>query len=399
MKYFFALIFSLLLIFPLTGRAAFFTRGQITSDLTLSYNDKKIVVPSATVQTWTGRTLVQNPHILTPAFSAEELLEKFVGNNNTTVSDASQYYDFNPTAIYNYLNNLALQINQPTIEPVLDIQNDRVTNFAPPQDGQELDLYNSTMDILNALEDGQTNTNLQVSQTHPRQNLADLNNLGINSLISRGTSNFAGSPNNRRHNIATGVEKFKGLLIAPGQTFSFDDHLGPVTAEAGFVPELVIDKGTTLPELGGGLCQVSTTTFRAAMAAGLPITDRRNHAYAVSYYSPQGTDATIYPGSADLKFINNTPGYVLIWPYQTDKNNLNFDFYGTTDGRQVTLQKPVVYDRTTDGAMKASWTRVVIAADGTASTSTFKSIYQPPALFHKTETFVSATGTPTSKLN
>src|SRR4029077_14600178 len=120
-------------------------------------------------------------------------------------------------------------------------------------------------------------------------------------------------------------------------------------------------------EFGGGLCQVSTTTFRAAMQAGLPITARRNHAYAVKYYSPQGTDATIYPGSADLKFINDTPGAILIWPYEKDKNTLVYDFYGTKDSRQVTLQTPVVYDRKPDGSMKATWTRLV-TVDGTTRT-------------------------------
>src|SRR6185369_10179137 len=116
-------------------------------------------------------------------------------------------------------------------------------------------------------------------------------------------SNFKGSPKNRRHNITVGVEKMKGVIVPQGAEFSFNEHLGPVDGEHGFLPELVIKKNGTVPEFGGGLCQVSSTTFRAAMTAGLPITQRRNHAYAVQYYSPQGTDATIYPGSADLKFI------------------------------------------------------------------------------------------------
>jgi hypothetical protein len=76
---------------------------------------------------------------------------------------------------------------------------------------------------------------------------------------------------------------------------------------------------------------------------------------------------------------------------------LVFDFYGTDDGRQVTLEKPVVYDRKSDGSMKAIWTRIV-ALNGQTSTSTFNSVYQPPALFHKTETFISSTGTPLSGL-
>jgi vancomycin resistance protein YoaR len=216
-------------------------------------------------------------------------------------------------------------------------------------------------------------------------------------LLAHGVSTFGGSPNNRRHNIAVGLEKFKGLIVPPGAAFSFDDNLGPVTAEAGFLPELVI-KGSegTIPELGGGLCQVSTTTFRAAMAAGLPITARRNHAYAVQYYAPQGTDATIYPGSADLKFVNDTPGAILIWSYLQDRNTLVFDFWGTKDDRQVTLHKPVQFDRKTDGSLKATWTRDV-TKNGVTTTDVFKSTYQPPALFHKTEAFVG--GPTTTPIN
>lgn len=183
-----------------------------------------------------------------------------------------------------------------------------------------------------------------------------------------------------------------GVIVEPGETFSFNKYLGEVDGEHGFLPELVIKKSGTVPEFGGGLCQVSSTAFRAAMDAGLPITERRNHAYAVQYYAPQGTDATIYPGVVDLKFTNDTPGSILVWPYEKDANTLIFDFYGTKDGRQVILEKPVQYDKKTDGSMKAEWTRIV-TNNGIISTSTFKSIYQPPSLFHKTEEFAKPTST------
>ncbi len=392
-KYLFIILAGLFL-FPHSGKAVLLTRGQITKDLTLSYGDQNVIVPANIVQTWNSPTNILKPSVYSNTFSAKNLLAKYVGKN-ASIDNAIVRSDFNPTPIYNYLKGLSPKINQPAVEPVLNIENDKVTAFTEPQDGQELDFYNSTMGIISALENNQASTTLNISVTHPQKTLSELNNLGIKTLLARGTSNFAGSPNNRRHNIAVGVEKFLGILLAPGEEFSFNEHLGPVTAEEGFVPELVINNGTTLPELGGGLCQVSSTTFRAAMAAGLPITARRNHAYAVQYYSPQGTDATIYPGSADLKFVNNTPGYILIWPYAPDKNTLYFDFWGTDDGRQVTLEKPVIYDRKADGAMKATWTRL-ITQNGTTTTDTFKSNYQSPALFHKTETFVSATGSQTT---
>jgi hypothetical protein len=115
----------------------------------------------------------------------------------------------------------------------------------------------------------------------------------------------------------------------------------------------------------------------------------------VQYYSPQGTDATIYPGSADLKFVNDTPGSILIWPYFPDKDTLIFDFYGTNDNRNVTLKDPVVFDRQSNGAMKASWTRIV-TKNGVSDTKTFNSVYLPPALFHKHEQFVPNPASPNS---
>jgi len=367
-------------------------------DFTFTFGQQAFTVPAETVNSWTGRqTVTPNPTLNPPAISFQNYLLNFLGQQAPTQNFSLSYnYDLN--AIYNYVQNLSNQINATSTEPELTIQNNLAASFTPPQTGTQVDVYKSSLNALAALATGKNSSELAVYQTPPKNSLAQTNSLGINQLIGEGVSGFAGSPNNRRHNIAVGIEKFKGLLIPPGATFSFDDNLGPVTADAGFLPELVI-KGSegTIPELGGGLCQVSTTTFRAAMHAGLPITDRRNHAYAVQYYSPQGTDATIYPGSADLKFINNTPGTILIWPYEKDKNTLVYDFYGTDDGRQVTLEKPVVYDRKPDGSMKATWTRIV-TLNGQTATSTFNSVYQSPALFHKTESFVSATGTPVSGL-
>jgi vancomycin resistance protein YoaR len=389
--------FIIFIILSFASAKSVFADAQ-AGDFSFTYSGQTFSVDQQTVDSWRGQQTVNpNPALNSQSAAFQTYLNTFLGQpqvaQNFTLS-----YEYNLSDVYNYIQSIAPQINSTSSEPSLNIQNGRAINFTAPQTGQEVDVYKSSLAAILALQMGKNTSLLSVYQLPPQNSLAQTNDLGINQLIAEGLSNFAGSPNNRRHNIAAGLEKFKGLVIPPGGTFSFDDNLGPVTAEAGFLPELVIDNGTTLPELGGGLCQVSTTAFRAAMIAGLPITDRRNHAYAVSYYSPQGTDATIYPGSADLKFINDTPGSILIWPYEKDKNTLAFDFYGTDDGRSVTLEKPVAYDRKPDGSLKATWTRLVTPAGGQTRTDVFNSTYQPPALFHKTETFVSATGAPVSGL-
>mgnify|MGYP001605033990 CR=1 FL=1 len=302
-------------------------------------------------------------------------------------------YKNRPEKIYNYLKTLSGKINIAKAEPSLELKNttavNQAVNFTPPKDGLSLDIFSSTLIILGALERSEPRAELAIEIDKPLKSLAETNPMGINELIATGESNFKGSPKNRIHNIKVGLTKFKGAIIAPGEEFSFNKILGPVEAENGFLPELVIKKTGTVPEFGGGLCQVSSTTFRAAMKAGIPITQRKNHSYAVQYYSPQGTDATIYPGVIELKFINDTPGHILVWPYIKDSYTLIFEFYGTRDERKVTLQKPFSYDRKTDGSMKAEWTRIV-ENGGKTATSTFKSVYQSPALFHKQETYPTA---------
>lgn len=164
---------------------------------------------------------------------------------------------------------------------------------------------------------------------------------GIQEIIAVGESNFAGSSEARRQNIFAGSQKFNGVIVPKGSVFSFNKILDSVDEEAGFVRELVIKGEKTEKELGGGLCQVSTTAFRAAFSGGLPITQRRNHSYAVPYYKPFGLDAAIYLGALDFRFQNDTPGNILIQTF-TEGENLFFVFYGTNDKRHISLEGPFI---------------------------------------------------------
>ena len=162
----------------------------------------------------------------------------------------------------------------------------------------------------------------------------NLTELGIVEKISTGWSTFTGSPVNRIHNIKTGASKFNQVLIKPGERFSFNTTLGPVNAATGYLPELVILVDKTVPQYGGGLCQVSSTAFRAALNAGFPIIERRAHAYPVSYYRPYGVDATIYLPKPDLVFENDSGRYVLIQT-RIEGKRLYFDFFGTKVARTI----------------------------------------------------------------
>lgn len=282
------------------------------------------------------------------------------------------------------IEQIALEVDQTAHDAALEIKDNVAVNFDPGQKGQSVDLYALRQSLISDM----VLIDLPVVESAGKDTLADTNDLGINELVATGESNFTGSPKNRIHNITVGAKKFNGLIIMPGEEFSFNKYLGDVDDVHGFLPELVIKPEGVTPEFGGGLCQVSTTTFRAAMKAGLPITARRNHSFAVQYYAPQGTDATIYPGSSDLKFVNNLTSSILIRT-RVEGRKLFFDFFGTKDDRVVAFDGPSVYDKKSDGSMKAVWTRHVTLNDLTTD-QTFKSTYLPPALFHP----VAAPATP-----
>ncbi len=371
-------------------------RAQAPETFILTYKTEKFVVDKNTLTAWQGKQILSPSLGLTPPVNLETELLAMVGQSPKKMV-AKTVYNYQLAPAYKFILEVAKKINVDSINPVLKIENNLAVEFTPPQTGIKINVFKTALETLGALQSEKSTLEMSAYESEPQVSLSSTNNLGINELVAQGVSDFKGSPNNRRHNITVGVKRFKGLIIQRGEEFSFNKFLGEVDGENGFLPELVIKKEGTVPEFGGGLCQVSSTAFRAAMNGGLPITQRRNHAYAVQYYSPQGTDATIYPGVVDLKFINDTPGAILIWAYEKDKNTLVFDFYGSKDSRQVSLEKPVQYDRKPDGSMKATWTRTVIK-DGAEKTDVFKSTYQSPALFHKTEEFAKTPTTSATNL-
>ncbi|MCL5435695.1 MAG: VanW family protein [Patescibacteria group bacterium] len=290
-------------------------------------------------------------------------------------------FDLADEEIYNFLSEqVAPKVNRQPQDAKLTITDGRATEFAGSVVGSELDVRQTMDEIKLALFTDRTQTNVIVNTIRPQIQLSDTNDLGIKELVASGESDFHGSSASRIQNIRTGASKFDGVILKPGEEFSFNHYLGPVSAEAGFKPELVIKSSGTVPELGGGLCQVSTTAFRAALYGGLPITARKNHSYAVKYYAPQGTDATIYPGAVDFKFQNDTPAYLLIHT-RVEGTKLYFEYYGTKDARTVTIDGPYQYDFQPGGAMKARLSRTVVAADGKSSTEDFFSKYVSKDLF------------------
>lgn len=172
----------------------------------------------------------------------------------------------------------------------------------------------------------------------------NLESLGIKELIGHAETNFKGSPNNRVHNIKTGASFLNGIIIKPGEEFSTVKTLGAVDNTTGYLPELVIKNNSTIPEYGGGLCQVSTTLFRSVLNAGLKVLERQNHSYRVSYYEPPlGLDATIYLPKPDFRFLNDTPGHILVQS-KVEGTKITFDLYGVKDGRVSSVSDTTAFN-------------------------------------------------------
>lgn len=276
----------------------------------------------------------------------------------------------------------------------------RVKEFQASQTGKTIDSTATLAKMNTALAaHDPAPVELVVIEKPPLTDTIGANNLGITELVAEGKTSFRGSPTNRRYNLTYGSQILNGLLIKPGETFSLVTALGPIDGQHGWKPELVIKQGGRItPEFGGGLCQVATTLFRAALNTGLPIVERRNHSLRISYYEPPiGLDATIYEPRPDLRFTNDYNGYLLL---QTEVagDELIYRFYGAPDGRKVDIPEPKVYNRTGIPATKtievtdlkpgeqvcqtpghpgadATATYTVTKADGTVVTQVFQSHY------------------------
>ncbi len=212
--------------------------------------------------------------------------------------------------------------------------------------GRAMDVEASIKAINDALLRGEHTVSLVINEAQPKvSGAATAQELGITELIWEESSYFFGSSEQRIHNIEAAAARFHGVLVAPGATFSMGETMGDVSLENGFAEALIIYGGRTIKGVGGGVCQVSTTLFRAVFDAGFPIVERYSHAYRVSYYEKTasgavdprlaGLDATVYFPLVDFKFKNDSPYWILMETYM-GSGSLTWKFYSTKDGRSVT---------------------------------------------------------------
>lgn len=262
-----------------------------------------------------------------------------------------------------YLEAVADSFVTEPVNAVLAAQGGQIIVEQPHQDGYTISLEDNVSAVSQALMRGEREITLASTIKQAEIRSDNYKELGLETLIGEGRSNFAGSSVDRIHNIKVAAERFDDLIIPPGGTFSFVEHLGAVDGSTGYRQELVIKDNQTKKEYGGGVCQVSTTIFRGAIFTGMKITERRNHSYPVKYYEPMGFDATIYLPAPDMKFENNTDGYIML-DTEITGDELVFYYYGRDDGRNVVMDGPHVTERGNDGSAKTYFTQKVTSASG-----------------------------------
>lgn len=254
-------------------------------------------------------------------------------------------------AVSTYVTSLSSLLNREPQDAKFAFADGRVKEFAPSKDGVTLQVEETSKQISGAMQklmaaSTAETVDVTVTRVKPKITTEAVNDFGIVERIGRGESYYAHSIANRVYNVGLASSRVTGALVPPGEEFSFNKFVGEISGATGYKTAYVISGGRTVLGDGGGVCQVSTTLFRAAMDAGLPITERWAHAYRVGYYeqnSDPGIDATVFSPSKDFKFVNDTPGHILVQAINDPKNlHLIFEIYGTKDGRVATVTKPVV---------------------------------------------------------
>jgi vancomycin resistance protein YoaR len=314
------------------------------------------------------------------------------------------------SAFRDLANELAAEVNESPKGEVVSTDGNKVLEFKITKEGKELDEEKFKEDLKSAIFDDRKNVSLVLKNV---DDFSDKEKYGILSLIGEGTSHFAGSTAERIHNIILAAGNISGSLVPPGAVYSMNKSVGPIDYQHGFKSAFIIKGGRTVLGEGGGVCQTSTTLFRAILNSGLPVVSRYPHAYRVGYYEqdmPVGFDAAIFQPSWDFKFKNDTNAYVLIQAHSNlSENSLTFKIYGTPDGRSVEISEPVVTDQSPPppplyeddpslpkGVVRqvdyaawgatATFTRTVRKGDTILFTDTFTSRYQPWRAVYKVGT-------------
>lgn len=349
-----------------------------------------------------GESIVLKHNDLNYPISAEQLAQSLIINtDNKPQIDVARLSD--------RLDAIAADMYDPPTNVKLG-WNDGLYIVANDIDGLEMDREATEKLVLELASSTERTAELPTRVAKARANRDNYRELGLETHLAMGSSSFAGSSWERATNVAVACDHISYKLVAPGELFSFNELIGPISVDNGYVAGTIISGDWTTTDIGGGVCQVSTTVFRAAATAGFQFTEWNPHTWRLGFYeidgSPPGFDAAIYqpngPGqmTLDLSFKNVLDSWLLLMMV-IDGTTVRAHFYGKDPGWTVTFGevwvsdpiqpgKPVERVNTSLARGERKWVsgsspgyqvvlpRKVVAADGTViSDSSFVTDFVP----------------------
>ena len=216
--------------------------------------------------------------------------------------------------------------------------------FAEGSEGRTLDQSKLAGDIKTALDNGGGSAALSYAVTSPTTTVADMQSLY--GLRAYAVTNASSSNSNRLTNIRLALSSINGTLLQPGESFSFNSVVGKRTSERGYKVATAYNAGEVTEELGGGICQVSTTLFNAVVKSDLTVTERHNHSIPVSYVD-KGKDAAVSWGTQDLQFTNDSSEPVYIVALLDGDKRVRIGVFGRLleDGKYITVDAKITYSQ------------------------------------------------------
>ena len=246
---------------------------------------------------------------------------------------------YTDSAIESFAESMAAQIDRPAQDAALesfDVDSFQFT-YVEEVAGSRLDTQALARDIAQALDAGGGSVALSVESIQPEVTVASLSSQY--GMIAYAVTNASSSSSNRLTNIALSLELINGTQLDPGETFSFNETVGERTTDRGFKVATAYSSGEVTEEVGGGICQVSTTLFNAAVKSDMEIVERHNHSLTVSYVD-LGKDAAVDWGNKDLRFTNTGDEPVYIVCLLTDDKHVRIGFFGKLlpNGESITVE-------------------------------------------------------------
>lgn len=286
--------------------------------------------------------------VLSNAFSAgrtgslEQRYALLSSRRSAPVSYSVTRQSYDPAAIARCVSQIAEAIDRPAENAKIasfDTESYEFT-FTDAVTGSQLDADALTRDMTQAMENGGGSVELSVLAIQPDVTQSDI--ASQYGLIASAVTNASSSSSNRLSNIRLALQMINGTCLKPGETFSFNETVGKRTTDRGFKMATAYSSGTVVEDVGGGICQVSTTLFNAAVKADLQIVERHNHSLTVAYVD-RGKDAAVNWNSQDLRFTNNSDDNVYICCFLSDDKRVRVGVFGKLlpNGESIAIESEV----------------------------------------------------------